>query len=60
MVNEEPETVNPEQPLKSIGNYQKYLTDIKPDDHRAKLNDALNYIMFEIKSSEDKLRNADS
>lgn len=60
MIGEQPETVNPEQSLKSIIHYTKFLTDLKPQDHRVKLNDALNYILFEIKSSEDKLRNADS
>lgn len=46
MANEEPETLNPEQQLKNIANYSKYLSQIKPEEHRVKLNDALNYITF--------------
>lgn len=46
--------------MKSVAHYTKFLTDIKPEDHKTKLNDALNYIIFEIKSSEEKLKNADS
>jgi hypothetical protein len=42
---DEGEIANPDQPLKTIAQYSKYLSEMKPEDHRAKLEDALKFIV---------------
>lgn len=44
-VNDDADIAGSDQPLKSISSYARYLTDIKPEDHRVKLEDALKFIV---------------
>lgn len=44
-VNDDADIAGNDQPLKSISSYARYLTDIKPEDHRVKLEDALKFIV---------------
>lgn len=49
MGSEETEVVTVEQPLKSIYHYSKYFSEIKPEDHYSKLDEALKFINYEIR-----------
>lgn len=48
-----------DQPLKSITQYSKLLTNIDREDHKNKLEEALRFIKGEIASLEDRMRTSD-
>ena len=56
---EELEMAVPEQPLKSIYYYSRYFLTMNPEDRKTKLDDALRFITGELKSIEEKMRNAE-